>query len=123
MCRYLLSAPSRPEESKHSVRLMVGNGMRPQIWQQFVDRFKIEQITEVYGSSEGNANIVNVDNQVGAVGFVPSILPKSLHPVAIVRVNPETGEPVRGPDGYCIRAEISKNQLNNFTKIIFIFYY
>lgn len=57
MCRYLLSAPARPEDSQHPVRLMVGNGMRPQIWQQFVDRFKIEQITEVYGSSEGNANI------------------------------------------------------------------
>ncbi|XP_034934353.1 long-chain fatty acid transport protein 4-like [Chelonus insularis] len=108
MCRYLLSAPPRPEDSKHPVRLMVGNGMRPQIWQQFVDRFKIAQVTEVYGSSEGNANIVNVDNQVGAVGFVPSILPKCLHPVAIIRVNPETCEPLRGPDGFCIRAEINE---------------
>ncbi|XP_057325227.1 long-chain fatty acid transport protein 4-like [Microplitis mediator] len=108
MCRYLVSAPARPEDSKHSVRLMVGNGMRSQIWQQFVDRFKIQQVTEVYGSSEGNANIVNVDNQVGAVGFVPSILPKSLHPVAIIRVNPETCEPVRGPNGLCIRAEINE---------------
>ncbi|KAK0172573.1 hypothetical protein PV328_005876 [Microctonus aethiopoides] len=108
MCRYLLSAPQRPEDSQHSVRLMVGNGMRPQIWQQFVDRFRVEQITEVYGSTEGNANIVNVDNQVGAVGFVPSILPKSLHPVAILRVNPETCEPMRGSDGFCIRAEINE---------------
>ncbi|CAD6227693.1 GSCOCG00001373001-RA-CDS [Cotesia congregata] len=108
MCRYLLSAPARPEDSQHPVRLMVGNGMRSHIWQQFVDRFKIEQITEVYGSSEGNANIVNVDNQVGAVGFIPSILPKPLHPVAIIRINPETGEPVRGPNGFCIRAEINE---------------
>lgn len=57
MCRYLLSAPPRPEDSTHPIRLMVGNGMRPQIWQNFVNRFKIEQVTEVYGSSEGNANI------------------------------------------------------------------
>lgn len=54
---------------------------------------------------------VNVDNQVGAVGFVPSILPKALHPVAIIRVNPETGEPIRGPDGFCIRCAISKQTL------------
>ncbi|XP_001603871.2 long-chain fatty acid transport protein 4 [Nasonia vitripennis] len=108
MCRYLLSAPPRPEDSTHPVRLMVGNGMRPQIWQNFVNRFKIEQVTEVYGSSEGNANIVNVDNTVGAVGFVPSILPKSLHPVAVIRVHPETSEPVRGPDGFCIRAETNE---------------
>ncbi|XP_011494911.1 PREDICTED: long-chain fatty acid transport protein 4-like [Ceratosolen solmsi marchali] len=105
MCRYLLSAPPRPEDRTHSVRLMVGNGMRPQIWRNFVNRFKIEQVNEVYGSSEGNANIINVDNTVGAVGFVPSILPKALHPVAIIRVNPETCEPIRGPDGYCLRAE------------------
>lgn len=51
---------------------------------------------------------VNVDNQVGAVGFVPSILPKSLHPVALIRVNPETCEPIRGKDGFCIRTEIGK---------------
>ncbi|XP_012262603.2 long-chain fatty acid transport protein 1-like [Athalia rosae] len=108
MCRYLLSAPARPEDSAHSVRLMVGNGMRPQLWQAFVDRFKIEQITEVYGSSEGNANIVNVDNQIGAVGFVPLILPKSLHPVALIRVTPDTCEPIRGPDGFCIRAETNE---------------
>lgn len=57
MCRYLLTAPEKPEDKQHPVRLMVGNGMRPQLWQQFVDRFKIEQVTEVYGSSEGNANI------------------------------------------------------------------
>lgn len=50
---------------------------------------------------------VNVDNTIGAVGFVPSILPKSLHPVAIVRVNPETCEPVRDSNGFCIRAEPS----------------
>ncbi|XP_014205068.1 long-chain fatty acid transport protein 4-like [Copidosoma floridanum] len=105
MCRYLLSAPARPEDSAHKVRLMVGNGMRPQIWQSFVNRFKIEQVNEVYGSSEGNANIVNVDNTVGAVGFVPSILPKSLHPVAIIRVNPENCEPIRDSRGFCIRAQ------------------
>ncbi|XP_015592624.1 long-chain fatty acid transport protein 1 [Cephus cinctus] len=108
MCRYLLSAPPRPEDTAHPVRLMVGNGMRPQLWQDFVNRFKIEQVNEVYGSSEGNTNIVNVDNTVGAVGFVPSILPKSLHPVAIIRVNPETCEPIRGADGFCIRAETNE---------------
>ncbi|XP_043476759.1 long-chain fatty acid transport protein 4-like isoform X1 [Leptopilina heterotoma] len=108
ICRYLLSAPPRPEDTAHPVRLMVGNGMRPQLWQDFVNRFKIEQITEVYGSSEGNANIVNVDNQVGAVGFVPSILPKSLHPVALIKINPETCEPIRGSNGFCIRTETNE---------------
>ena len=36
---------------------MFGNGMRPQIWQEFVDRFKIPLIAELYGATEGISNI------------------------------------------------------------------
>lgn len=36
---------------------MFGNGLRPQIWKQFVERFNIPQIGELYGSTEGNANV------------------------------------------------------------------
>ena len=57
MCRYLLSVPVRPEERQHKVRLMFGNGLRPQIWETFVTRFGIKQIGEFYGATEGNSNI------------------------------------------------------------------
>ena len=56
-CRYLLAAPSRPEERAHKIRLMYGNGLRRQIWEEFVKRFQIRQISEFYGATEGNANI------------------------------------------------------------------
>ncbi|XP_072936406.1 long-chain fatty acid transport protein 4-like [Epargyreus clarus] len=102
MCRYLLVQPPRPTDVQQKVRIMVGNGMRPAIWQQIVDRFKIPQINEIYGATEGNANIINVDNTVGAVGFLPKLVPTCLHPIALVRVD-EQGNLVRGPDGYCIR--------------------
>ncbi|XP_043252289.1 long-chain fatty acid transport protein 4-like [Colletes gigas] len=108
MCRYLLNSPPRPEDTAHSLRLMFGNGMRPQIWSDFAERFKINRITEFYGSSEGNANIVNLDGRTGAVGFVPLIVPRVFHPVAIIRVNNDTYEPVRGPNGLCIRANINE---------------
>lgn len=36
---------------------MYGNGLRPQIWEEFVKRFNIPQIAEFYGATEGNANI------------------------------------------------------------------
>ena len=43
--------------------MMFGNGLRPQIWQQFVDRFNIEQINEFYGSTEGNCSCGNFSNK------------------------------------------------------------
>ncbi|XP_073941562.1 long-chain fatty acid transport protein 4-like [Choristoneura fumiferana] len=102
MCRYLLAQPARATDAQHRVRIMVGNGMRPAIWQSIVDRFKVPQINEIYGATEGNANIINVDNTVGAVGFLPKILPARALPIAVVRAD-ESGALVRGPDGYCIR--------------------
>ncbi|XP_022125784.2 long-chain fatty acid transport protein 4 [Pieris rapae] len=104
MCRYLLAQPSKPTDTQHRVRIMVGNGMRPAIWQQIVDRFKVPQINEIYGATEGNANIINVDNTVGAVGFLPKLVPTRLHPIALVKID-ELGNVIRGPDGYCIRCQ------------------
>lgn len=58
MCRYVLATKASPATDRaHSVRTMFGNGLRPQIWPQFVDRFGIENVAEFYGATEGNANI------------------------------------------------------------------
>lgn len=116
MCRYLLNAPPKPEDNAHKLRLMFGNGMRSQIWSEFVTRFNINRVAEFYGSSEGNANIANLDGKAGAVGFVPLIIPRRFHPLAIIRVNNETYEPVRDPNGLCIRADT--NELGMFIGLI-----
>lgn len=57
LCRYLLAVPHKPVDTQHKVRLMFGNGLRPQIWHQFVSRFNIEEIGELYGATEGNSNL------------------------------------------------------------------
>lgn len=101
MCRYCLSAPGQQTDSNHSLRMMFGNGLRPQIWNQFVKRFNIPKVCEFYGATEGNANIVNIDNVVGAIGFVSRIIP-SVYPISIIRANPDTGEPLRGKNGLCV---------------------
>lgn len=41
---------------------------------------------------------------MGAIGFVSLIAP-SVYPVGLIRVNEETGEPIRGKDGLCIRCK------------------
>lgn len=101
-CRYLLAAKPSPEERSHKIRLMFGNGLRPQIWEEFVKRFQIANISEFYGSTEGNANIINFDGRVGAVGFVSLIAP-SIYPVALIKVTEgDDPQPIRGKNGLCI---------------------
>lgn len=102
LCRYLLSQPERPVDKQHKVKLMFGNGLRPQIWREFVDRFQIKQIGEFYGSTEGNANIVNFNNMPGACGFVSRILP-IVYPVTLIKCDPLTGVPQRDSRGVCMR--------------------
>ncbi|XP_060517576.1 long-chain fatty acid transport protein 4-like isoform X2 [Cylas formicarius] len=99
MCRYVLSVPRRPGDKDHNLRMIFGNGLRPQIWREFVERFGIKKVCEFYGATEGNANIVNVDNTVGAIGFVSRIIPQ-VYPISIIRVD-EHGEPVRDARGLC----------------------
>ncbi|KAL5286698.1 SLC27A4 family protein [Megaselia abdita] len=104
LCRYVLSVPPKPEDTKHNIRLMFGNGLRPQIWPQFVSRFNIPMIGELYGSTEGNSNLINCDNQVGAIGFVP-LIAEWLYPVTLVRCDEETGDVIRDDKGRCIKCQ------------------
>lgn len=57
MCRYVLAVPPKPSDTEHKLRMIFGNGLRPQIWSEFVERFKILKVAEFYGATEGNANI------------------------------------------------------------------
>jgi solute carrier family 27 (fatty acid transporter), member 1/4 len=56
ICRYLLAQPQIAEEREHKVRLLYGNGLRAEIWEDVVNRFKV-RIGELYGSTEGTSNL------------------------------------------------------------------
>lgn len=66
ICRYLLRQPVREAEARHQVRLAVGNGLRPAIWEEFARRFGVRQIGEFYGATECNCSIANMDGKVWA---------------------------------------------------------
>src|SRR6185312_8971166 len=44
VCRYLLNQPESMQEKGHAVRVITGNGLRPEIWRQFQERFAIPRI-------------------------------------------------------------------------------
>ncbi|CAD6194299.1 unnamed protein product [Caenorhabditis auriculariae] len=103
LLRYILLAPPCEEEAQHSVRLLIGNGLRPAIWREFQKRFKIRQIGEFYGSTEGTSNLVNIDGKEGSCGFMPTIKCfHRLYPVRLLKVEEDTGELIRNEKGYCI---------------------
>ncbi|XP_006631709.2 long-chain fatty acid transport protein 1a [Lepisosteus oculatus] len=101
ICRYLLSQPSREVERQHRVRLAVGNGLRPSVWEAFTQRFNIKQVGEFYGATECNCSIANMDGKVGACGFNSRILP-NVYPIRLVKVNEETMELIRDRSGLCV---------------------
>jgi fatty-acyl-CoA synthase len=92
LCRYLLNQPPRPSDRAHRVRLAIGNGLRPEIWPAFTERFGVGKILEFYGSSEGNLAFINALNLQGTAGMCPL-------PFAVVDYEPGTGRPRRNARG------------------------
>lgn len=107
LCRYLLNTQPHPKERKHKLRMVVGNGLRPEIWPAFQKRFKIPHVLEFYGATEGNVALMNFDGTTGAIGRIPGWAKKKFN-VEIVKFDIENEKPVRGPDGFCIRAEVGE---------------
>jgi fatty-acyl-CoA synthase len=104
LCRYLLNAPTNPNETRHKIRVCNGNGLRPDIWMDFKTRFKIPRILEWYAATEGNVTLFNADGTPGAVGRIPSWLEKRFM-TKVIRFDVETETVVRGANGLCVEAD------------------
>lgn len=96
LCRFLLNQPPTARDRDHIARVMVGNGLRPDIWCEFKQRFGIKRVYELYGASEANIAFFNIFNQDRTVGFCPA-------DYALVACDPETGEAKRDDSGRLIR--------------------
>ena len=87
LCRYLAMAPECPEEKNNPLKTMLGNGLRPDVWDTFRNRFGVKRITEIYGSSEGNVsflNILNKDSTIGTGSVVVMLVKYDIENDAIV---------------------------------------
>jgi len=92
LCRYLLTQPEKPTDRDNTVKLVVGNGLRPEIWEEFTERFGISRVAEFYGASECNIAFVNALNVKKTAGVCPL-------PYAVVEYDDESGKAKRGSDG------------------------
>lgn len=102
MLRYLCNAPQKKNDREHCVKMAFGNGCRPEVWKEFLDRFGPIHIKEFYGATEGNTAFLNYSGKIGAVGRV-NFLHKLAVPFELVQYDTEKEEPARDTDGRCIK--------------------
>jgi len=97
--RYLLNQSPSEYEKNHTLKKMIGLGLRKDIWEKFKSRFQIEHIYEFYGMTEGHRTLVNADEVPGMIGRLtqPGIV--------MAKVNPETGEFYKDELGYHVKCK------------------
>ncbi|XP_066271769.1 long-chain fatty acid transport protein 2-like [Branchiostoma lanceolatum] len=107
LLRYLCLQPKRPNDRQNNVRLAIGNGLRPDVWGEFQDRFGVPEIVETYGASEGNVFFINLTNKKGSIGVASPLLrvgtvcnrAESAYTYDLLDL--ETNMPMRDKNGRC----------------------
>ena len=94
LCRYLANQEPCEAEKNNPIVSMVGNGLRPDVWDEFRDRFKVERIIEIYGASEGNALFINLFNKDKTIGMTSA-------DVALIEYDVADDEIIKNTDGTC----------------------
>ena len=96
LCRYLANSEPRQAEQNNPLKVMVGNGLRPDVWDTFKDRFQVNRIVEIYGASEGNALFMNLLNKNKTIGMTNA-------DVALIEYDVAEDEVLKTDDGFCKR--------------------
>ncbi|KAL4769473.1 hypothetical protein BDW60DRAFT_218885 [Aspergillus nidulans var. acristatus] len=111
--RYLLATPGETDpvtgedlDKKHNIRAVYGNGLRPDIWNRFKERFNVPTVAEFYAATEspgGTWNYSTNDFTAGAIGRTGVVSGWLFgRGLTIVEVDQESQEPWRDPQtGFC----------------------
>ncbi len=102
LCRYLVHTEPHPRETAHRLRMCCGNGLRPDVWEDFKLRFRIPHIFEFYAATEGNVSLFNIEGKPGAIGRIPPFL-RHRFPATIIEFDVDRAEPIRNEQGLCVR--------------------
>ncbi|WP_281646230.1 long-chain-acyl-CoA synthetase [Parendozoicomonas sp. Alg238-R29] len=104
LCRYLYNQPEQPDNNVNNVRIILGNGLRPDIWMEFKQRFGIKHINEFYGASEVNLLFTNAMNLDCTTGCCPL-------PHAIIKWDVENDKPFLNRKGHMIKVKTGEKGL------------
>jgi len=98
LCRYLLNVPARNNDKQHGVKKIIGNGLRPEIWDEFQQRFGIEHINEFYGASECNLVFTNALNLPHTAGITPLAF-------TVVQYDIDNDQPIYNDEGKMLKVK------------------
>ncbi len=101
MCSYLMNQPSNPNDKNHSIRAIIGNGLRYEIWKDFKERFGIDFIGEFYGQSEVPAIFINLLNFDCTLGMCSS-------PYVIVKYDFIEEKPIKNENGFMEKVDLGE---------------
>ncbi|NP_001011348.2 long-chain fatty acid transport protein 6 [Xenopus tropicalis] len=104
LCRYLCNQPLKEGEKDHKVRMAVGNGVRSDVWKEFIRRFGDIKMCELYGATEGNICFMNHTGKIGSVGR-SNIFYKLLFPFELIKYDIQKDEPIINEQGWCERVK------------------
>lgn len=102
LCRYLMATPTTGDEQNHRLRVAVGNGLRPDVWEPFQARFGIPMIREFYTATEAPGALLNWAGVPGTVGRMPG---RGMGWLRLAKFDVDTEEHVRDRDGFMVEAD------------------
>lgn len=112
LCRYLINAPTHPLERKHNLKMAWGNGMRPDVWERFRQRFNIPVINELYAATDGLGATFNWNKgEFGrsAIGIRGALWNWRTGDKEIrARIDPDTEDIVKDKDGWVVKCNVNE---------------
>lgn len=101
LCRYLVNEKPNDLDKNVKIKYAIGNGLRPEIWAKFQERYNVGGIVEFYAATEGNVFLFNPTNRLGALGYIPRFLDR-VYPTSLVRPDPaDSSMPFRNDANRC----------------------
>ena len=104
LCRYVMNQPPQSDDRDNPLTKIIGNGLRPDIWHTFKNRFNISKVYEIYGAAESNLYFVNLLNRDCTVG-------RCSQPYAIVKYDVDEDTAIRDKNGFMQRVTVGQTGL------------
>lgn len=112
LCRYLVNAPPHPMERQHNVRMAWGNGMRPDVWEVFRQRFNVPVINELYAATDGLGSSFNYNqggfgkNAIAVRGLIWHL--RNGKNEVRVKMDVDTEEMIRDKNGFAVQCSVNE---------------